>query len=222
MTTAEDFLLVMTDLGTGKARVGSMEADAVFGGAFLFDLVAGGRLALDGEGRKARVVVALDSPPDQPLLRDAFDRVRARRPMSAQNAVTRLGKKGRASTYDALVVRGAVRPRAEKALGLFPVTRYEIVDTARRDDLVTRIRATLLHDQPADDETGPVIGLLSAADLTKALVDGPDRRRAKQRAKIVAEGDWASEGVRQAIQAAQTAMTVAIVGASVAGTAGSS
>jgi hypothetical protein len=222
MTTAEDFLLVMTDPASGKAPISSMAADAVFGGAFLFDLVTGGRLVLDGEGRKARVVVALDSPPDEPLLAGAFERLRTRRPMSPRNAVTRLGKKGRVRTYEALVARGAVRLREEKTMGLFPVTRYEIVDTARRDDLVTRIRASLLHDQPADTETGPVIGLLSAADLTKTLVDKRDRQRAKERATIVAEGDWASEGVRQAIQAAQTAMTVAIIGASVAGTAGSS
>src|SRR4051812_42703355 len=136
MTTAEDFLLVMTDPATGKALIGSMEADAVFGGAFLFDLVAGGRLALDGKGRRAKVVIALDSPPEEALLGGAFERIRARRPMAPQNAVTRLGRKGRARTYEALVSRGAVRPRAEKALGLFPATRYEIVDTARRDDLV--------------------------------------------------------------------------------------
>lgn len=222
MTTAEDFLLVMTDPASGKAPISSMAADAVFGGAFMFDLVVDGRLALDGKDRKARVVVALDSPPDEPLLAGAFERIRTRRPMSPQNVVTRLGKKGRDRTYEALAKHGAVRPRKEKALGLFSVTRYEIVDAARRDDLLARIRSSLLHEQPADAETGPVIGLLSAADLTKTLVDKPDRKRAKERAKIIAEGDWASEGVRQAIQAAQTAMTVAIIGAAVAGTASSS
>ncbi len=69
-----------------------------------------------------------------------------------------------------------MRSRPAKALGIFTVSRYEVVDSARRHDLVNRVRASLLHDQPADAETGPLIGLLSAADLTKLLVDKPDRK----------------------------------------------
>lgn len=223
MTTAEDFLLVMTDPTTGKPMMGSAETDALFGGAFLFDLVAAGRLALEGEGRKARVAITSQAPVDDPVLQAAFMRLHGRKPQSPQNAVTRLGRKGRVRTYEALVRKGAVRTRDEKVLGLFALTRHDVVDTVRRDDLVRRIRASLLTEQPADAETGPVIGLLSAADLTKKLVDRSDRRQAKARAKVVAEGDWASEGVRKAIQAAQSAMTAAVIAASVAGaTAGSS
>ncbi len=222
MTTAEDFLLLMTDPHTGKATIGSTETDPVFGGAFLFDLVAAGRLALEGTGRKARVVVALDAPLDDPVLQAAFERVRARGRQTPQGAVTKLGKKGRARTYETLTAKGVVRPREEKVMGLFPVTRHDVVDTAGRDHLVQQIQACLLHHQPADARTGPLIGLLSAADLTKQLVDKPDRQRAKARAKEISQGDWASEGVRKAIQAAQSAMTTAIIAASVAGTASSS
>jgi hypothetical protein len=66
-----------------------------------------------------------------------------------------------------------------------------------------------------------LIGLLSAADLTKLLVDKPDRKQAKARAKVIAEGDWANERVRRAIRAAQSAVTAGIVAAT-AGAAGSS
>lgn len=223
MTTAEDFLLVMTDPETGKPMMGMTETDALFGGAFLFDLVAAGRLALEGEGRKARVVITSEAPLDDPVLQAAFERLLGKKPQSPQNAVTKLGRKGRSQTYDALVGKGLVAAREDKSLGIFAFTRHDIVDTVRRDDLLRRIRSSLLTEQPADDETGPVIGLLSAADLTKKLVDKPDRKQAKARAKVVAEGDWASEGVRKAIQAAQSAMTTAIIAASVAGTtAGSS
>ena len=221
MTTAEDFVLVMTDPVTGKHLVGSTVSDAVMGGAFLIDLVEAGRLALDGEGREARVVAADHAHTGDALLDGAFDRVRQRGRQRPQSIVTRLGRKGRDRTYRALASRGAVQPRHEKAFGLFPLTRHDVLDTARRDDLLTRIRAVLLHDQPADAETGPIIGLLSAASLTKAVVDKPDRRRAKARAKVVSEGDWASEGVRKAIQAAQSAVTAGVVAATVATAGGS-
>ena len=52
--------------------------------------------------------------------------------------------------------------------------------------------------------------------------DRSERKLAKQRAKVIAEGDWASEGVRKAIQAAQSAVTAGIVAATAASAAGSS
>jgi hypothetical protein len=222
MTTAEDLLLIVTDLETGKPQLDSMKADPVIGGAHLLDLVAAGHLELDGQGRKAKVVVSSHTPAADPLLAQAFARVRNRGRQSPQNTVTRLGKHGRKQAYAALVAKGQMRARPAKALGIFPLSRYDVVDTARRHDLINRVRASLLHDQPADAETGPLIGLLSAADLTKLLVDKPERKLAKARAKVIAEGDWASEGVRKAIQAAQSAVTAGIVAATAAGAAGSS
>jgi hypothetical protein len=222
MTTAEDLLLIATDELTGKAQLDSMKADPVIGGAHLLDLVAAGHLALDGEGRKARVVVTSHAPVGDPVLEQAFARVRNRGRQTPQNTVTRLGKQGRKHAYAALVQKGQMRSRPAKALGIFPLSRHDVVDTARRHDLINRVRASLLHDQPADAETGPLIGLLSAADLTKLLVDKPERKQAKARAKVIAEGDWASEGVRKAIQATQAAVTAGIVAATTAGASGSS
>ncbi len=222
MTTAEDLLLIVTDPVSGKPQLDSMKADPVIGGAHLLDLVAAGYLSLDGEGRKARVVVTSHAPVGDPVLEQAFARVRNRGRQTPQNTVTKLGKQGRKHAYAALVEKGQMRVQPAKALGIFTLTRHEVVDTARSHDLINRVRASLLHDQPADAETGPLIGLLSAADLTKLLVDKPDRKQAKARAKVIAEGDWASEGVRKAIQAAQSAVTAGIVAATTAGAAGSS
>lgn len=222
MTTAEDLLLIVTDPLTGKPQLDSMKADPVIGGAHLLDLVAAGHLGLDGEGRKARVVVISHAPVGDPVLEQAFARVRNRGRQPPQSAVTRLGKHGRKQVYAALVAKGQMRARPTKVLGMFPVSRHEVVDNARRHDLVNRVRATLLHDQPADTETGPLIGLLYAADLTKLMVDKPDRKRAKARAKVISQGDWASEGVRKAIQAAQSAVTMGVIAATTATASGSS
>ncbi|GAA3522677.1 hypothetical protein GCM10022234_18540 [Aeromicrobium panaciterrae] len=214
MSTAEDFLLIATDPESGRTQLDSMRDQPVLGGAFLLDLVAAGRLTLEGEGRKARVVVQDPAPVDDPLTEEAFARVRNRGRQKPQSAVTRLGRSGRKRTYAALVAKGSVRHRPAKLLGIFALTRYDVVDTARRDDLRGRIRSSLLHDQPTDSETAPLVGLLSAADMTKIVVDKPDRKVAKARAKVLADGDWASEGVRKAIQAAQAAITASIVAAS--------
>ncbi|MDR7085241.1 hypothetical protein J2X11_000080 [Aeromicrobium panaciterrae] len=222
MSTAEDFLLIATDPVSGKPLISSPQADPVFGGAFLLDLVTAGRLTLEGEGRKARVIIANRAPVDDPLTELAFDRIRNRGMQKPQHVVTRLGKNGRKDLYESLATKGLVRSRQVKALGIFPLTRHDIIDTARRDDLLTRIRSALLHDQPTDAQTGPLIGLLSAADMVRIVVDKPDRKAAKAKAKVLAEGDWASEGVRKAIQAAQAAITAGVVAATSAAASGSS
>ncbi|AXT86637.1 hypothetical protein C6I20_16665 [Aeromicrobium sp. A1-2] len=222
MSTAEDVLLIVTDPSSGKPGLDSMKVEAVLGGAHLMDLVTSGHLGLEGKGRKARVVVTRAAPVADPILAAAFARVQNRRRQAPQNVVSRLGKQGRKTVYAALIADGRLARRPAKALGIFPLTRYDVIDTARRDDLLNRIRASLLHDQPADSETGPVIGLLAAADLTRLLVDKSDRRLAKARAKVIAEGDWASEGVRQAIQAAQTVLNIAMITASATAVSGSS
>ena len=220
MSTAGDLLLLTTDPTSGKSTIGSMESDAVLGGAMLYDLVELGRLALEGKDKKARVAVADRAPVPDPALEAAFARVRDRKPAKAQNIVTRLGKHGQKNLYSALAAEGSVRARDKKLFGIFPLTRHDVLAKVRRDDLLRRIRASLLQGQPPDDETGPLIGLLSAGNLVKFVVDRPDRKRAKKRAAEIAEGDWASESVRAAIRAANAAMTAAIA-ASAAAASGS-
>jgi len=219
MSTAADLLLLATDPESGRPGIGMTERDAVLGGAILYDLVTLGRLRLEGEGRKARVTVADPSPVPDPALEAAFARVRDRRPARAQSIVTRLGKNAQQHLYQELAEHEAVRPRDAKLLGVIPLTRHDVLDQARRSELLGRVRGALLHGQDPDDETGPLIGLLSAGDLVKLVIDRPDRRRAKKRAAEIAKGDWASEGVRAAIQSAQAAMTAAVVasGAAAAG-----
>jgi hypothetical protein len=220
-TVAENLLLVSLDPESGKVRLPSMASDAVLGGAVLIDLVLLGRLELVGSGRKARVAVADRTPVDDPDLQTAFDRVWQRGHQVPKSIVTRLGKKQRKAVLATLERKGLVRDAQRRFLG-FPLERFELVDVARRDDLVARLRQVLLQDQPADQVTGPLVGLLLAADQLGLVAEKRERKAAKARAKVVAEGDWASEGVRRAIQDAQAAMNAAMTATIVAGAASSS
>ena len=221
MTVAQDLLLVALDPGSGKVRLPSTSSDVALGGAALTDLVLLGRLELVGEGRKAKVGVRDHAAVDDPDLQAAFERVRQRGPQVPKNVVGRLGKKQRKAVLATLVRAGVLRDREEKVLG-FAVERFELVDVARRDALLGRLRQVLLHGQPADGTTGPLVGLLLATDQLGLVVeDRRDRKAAKARAKEVADGDWASEGVRKAIQEAQLALTTAVVASTAAATSGS-
>jgi hypothetical protein len=51
------------------------------------------------------------------------------------------------------------------------------------------------------------------------VVSVDDKRAARRRAKEIAEGDWAADAVRGAVQEVQTAVTVAVVAATSGSTA---
>ncbi|WP_149359617.1 GOLPH3/VPS74 family protein [Lolliginicoccus suaedae] len=224
MGVAHDLVLLTTDPQSGKSYISSTVSDAVLGGALMLDLIAAGRLAMKGEGRRARVQVLDKRPLGTPLLDDALGRLADRKPQKSANAVTRLGKRAQREVYGELAEQRAVARRRVKILGLFPTTRHDVLDTRRRSDLASSVKACLLRGARPDEVTGPLIALLSAADIIKPLVGKRDAKTARARAKKIAAGDgsteWASKGVREAVQAANAAVAAGVA-ASVAATSAS-
>ncbi|MEH3067650.1 MAG: GPP34 family phosphoprotein [Aeromicrobium erythreum] len=208
MTVAKDLLLVATDPRTGRVRLATTATEPALGGAALVDLVLLRRLRLVGAGRKARVEVVDRTPVADPPLQAAFARVWQQGRLTPKNTISRLGRRQRKVLLADLEAAGALRRQRRLLL-----ERYDVGDPVHRDDLVTRLRAVLLQEQPADETTGPLVGLLLATGHLGIVVDRRDVKAAKARAKVVAEGDWASDGVRQVIQDAQNAMT-AVIGTS--------
>lgn len=215
MNLAQDLLLVALDPASGTVRIPATQRGPVLGGAALVQLVRLERVGVEGERRRAQVLTLDPEPVDDPALEAAFTRIRQRGRQAPRAAVGRLGKGYRAAVLAALVDQGVLRERGATVLGL-PVQRLDLLDAARRDDLLVRLRAVLLQDQPTDDDTGPLVGLLLAAGLLELVVERPDRRQARARARVVAEGDWAAEGVRQAVAASQAAVTAALAGGAAA------
>lgn len=208
MTVAKDLLLVATDPRTGRVRLATTATEPALGGAALIDLVLLGRLRLVGAGRKSRVEVVDRTPVADPPLQAAFARVWQQGRLTPKSTISRLGRRQRKVLLADLETAGALRRQRRLLL-----ERYDVGDPVHRDDLVARLRAVLLQQQPADETTGPLVGLLLAIGHLGIVVDRRDVKAAKARAKVVAEGDWASDGVRQVIQDAQNAMT-AVIGTS--------
>ncbi|MDR6118038.1 GGDEF domain-containing protein [Aeromicrobium sp. SORGH_AS981] len=206
MTVAKNLFLVAIDPRTGRVRVVTRTVEAALGGAALIDLVLLGRLRLEGSGRKARVEVVDRTPVSDPALQTAFERVREQGRQTPKSTIARLGRRQRAVVLRDMEAAGTVRRQRRLVL-----ERYDVADVVQRDDLVGRLRAVLLQEQPADETTGPLVGLLLATGhLGIAVTDRRELKVAKERAKVVAEGDWASEGVRGVLQDAQNAMTAVL------------
>lgn len=219
MTTliAEDVLLLLLDDETG--RLESTHLDPLLGGAVLMELALAGNLEVrtDGTWSRSRVHVLTDGPvPGSPVLRDALVEVREKE-RSAQDLVPRIGKGLKDTLLDGLVERGIVRLDEDKVLGLFPRRRWPAVDSRHEDDIRQAISAALLHGVTPDQRTAALIALLHAVDRAHRTVDnqGAPGKVVKARAKEISEGEWAAKAVKDAVAAAQAAMTAVMVSTTV-------
>lgn len=222
MSTPADLALLALDPATGRSRLGS-HADLILGGGVLHDLLLAGRIAVDGEGRHARVSVVDGSPTGSPVVDPALARLASRgKALRPRDAVGRLGKGLPKAVHADLVARGLLVDRSDRWLGLVPRARYVVLPAAGRDELVAGVRAVLLGEREPDERHGALAALVGAADLVRHLVPRERRREATKRAKTLTEGAWASEGVRAAVKASEEAMMIAVMAATTTAAAGGS
>ena len=107
-------------------------------------------------------------------------------------------------------------------LGIFSTTRWPAEDSVHEAGVRQQITNALLLGQDPDERVAAIISVLAAADMLRTVVDKPDAKAAKERAKAIAEGNWAADGVRSAIQEMQSAISAAVmVSTTVAISAGS-
>ncbi|MDH2416842.1 GPP34 family phosphoprotein [Nocardioides sp. CER19] len=223
MLIAEDLVLLAYDDEGGRADWRMTERlDAALAGALLIELTEAGRIGLDGEGRKGRLQILDTTPTGEPVLDAALARLEGRDGRRPKDVIGRLTKRLRTDLLEGLAARGVLRLERDRILGLFPRSSWPAEDSSHEDQLRARLQGVLVTGLTPDSRTAAVIALLHAIDAIPRVVDKADRRVARARAKEIAEGDWAAEATRKAVQEVSAAvMTVVIAGAVVAGGSGS-
>ena len=211
---AEDLLLLLLDDDSGKLT-GPTYLDTGIGGAVLVELALAGLVEVSkGSGIWARAKVRTTNAPtpSDPVLAEAVEVVRAKE-RTAEDLVPRLGKKRRDVLLGRLRERGILEEREDRVLGLIPRRRWPAVDSSHEEDLRRAIGDVLVRGSRPEERTAALIAVLSALDLVHKVVDreGLSAGDVKKRAKQIAEGDWAAKAVRDAITAAQAAVTAAMV-----------
>ncbi len=222
---AEDILVLMLDDRSGAPSTDATTLDYGLAGAVLVELSLAERLRIGAASRwrRAMVTVTDGSPTGNDVLDDALASIVAR-PGTAQKIVVRLAKGLRERLLDRLVDQEVLRVEHGRVLGVFPRKRWPAADTGDEDALRRALRQVLVGGGPADQRTAAVISVLASMDRAHKVLPDLDRearKQAKQRASALAEGDWASQGTRQAIKATHDATTAAIVAATVAATTAS-
>jgi hypothetical protein len=206
---AEDLLLLLLDDEKGTLPAVT-SVDEALGGAVLVELALMRTVDVrKGDGAwGSETVHATGAPaPDDPVLRDALAVVEEKE-RTAQDLVARVGKGLREMLSERLVERGFLERRDGRVLGIFPRTRWPAVNGAHETDVRRGLSTALVHGVTPDDRTAALVALLHALDRAHLTVDtqGVGNRTVKQRAKDIAEGDWAAKAVSDTVQTAMAAM----------------
>ena len=227
MLLAEDLLLLLTDDETGKLVATPAHVDLALGGAVLVELTMAGRVDVTGEGsdKPGRLVVRDPSPPEDLVLAHGLEVVAERAGKKPVSAVAPLGKKLRGRLYERLVGYGVLRAEHDKVLGLFPRQVWPTEHAEHEAEVRARLEQVLVQGLTPDPRTAALVALLRALRVLPKVVDprvhALSKRELDHRAEALAEGDWAAESVRKAIDQLTAAVTAAVIASSTAGGAAS-
>jgi len=218
---AEDLLLLLLDDEKGTLTH-SDKIQPLLGGALLLELALAERIEVAEKTSRwstAKIAVLAGAPVEEPLLVKGIDIV-GEKSRSAQDLVNRLGKGTKDVLLAGLADRGLVRPVEDKVLGLFPRTTWPATDRTHEAAVRELLQGALVHGLTPDTRTSALIALLSAIDHAHKVVDRGElpAKDVKRRAKEIADGAWAAKAVKDAVTAAQSAMTATLVATTVATT----
>jgi Golgi phosphoprotein 3 GPP34 len=225
MLLAEDLLLLVTNDASGRLSVPSSQADAGLGGANLLELTLLGKVDVSGPqdpGKPGRIVVRDPSPPGDDALDAALRLLAGQEGKKPSAVIGPLGKNLRPALYQRLAASGVLRATKGRVLGIFPVRAWPAQDPGHEAGVRAQVTQALIQPGTPDQRTAALISLLHALKCEHKVVDprscGLSRRQLRARAEEIAQGNWASDAVRKAIDE----MVAAVAAASAAATAASS
>ena len=228
MLLAEDLLLLVTDDASGRLAASGSQVDAGLGGANLVELTLLGKVDITGEqdqGKPGRIIVRDPAPPEDDVLDAALETLAARQGSKPSAVIGPLGKNLRPVLYERLAAGGVLRAEQRRALGIFPTRTWPTQDPGHEAEVRQLVTQALVQPGEPDERTAALIALLHALRCEHKVVDPKpyqlSRRQLRARAAEVAQGNWASEAVRKAIDEMMAAVAAAVA-ASTAATAATS
>ena len=222
---AEDLLLLVTDDTSGKLSAPAAQVDVGLGGANLVELTLLHKVDISGHedpGRRGRIIVRDPSPAGDDVLDAALQILVAREGSKPSAVVKLLGKNLRQTLYQRLAGSGVLRAGRGRTLGVFPTRTWPTLDASHEAEVRQLVTQALIQQTAPDERTAALIALLHALKREHNVVDPGayqlSRRQLRARAGEIAQGNWASDAVRKAIDE----MIAAVAAASAAATAASS
>jgi golgi phosphoprotein 3 len=216
----QDVFLLAHDDESGK-NTASMTLQGAMAGALLLDLAEQTLVVVEDD--KVHVT---DAAPSDPLLAKAQAAVRDepkhKKAGHWLSALPRALKPFDRTVGESLVERGVLGEEQGKVLGIFSTTRWPERDPEPERALRAELRDALLSEAEPSARVFLLAGLLSQYGMVDRLVDKPDRKQARARAKdlskLAESTDAISKAVGDSVRAAQAAMMAAVIASTAAST----
>ena len=208
----EVLLLAMRD-EEGTIAAGTMYQYAI-AGAVLSELVLQGRVAVDDSGRKKLAKVIDPRPTGAPLLDECLDKIAAGKPKPLDHWVGRFAniKNLKHRVAARLCARGILREEEGKILLVFTRTIYPESDPRPEQEIIERLRRAVFTDRrDIDPRTVVLVSLANSAGILKVVFDKKELKARKDRLEQVINGELMGKAAKEAIQAMEAAVMVAVI-----------
>jgi hypothetical protein len=121
-------------------------------------------------------------------------------------------KKLKHRVAEKLAHRGILKVDQDQVLLIFTRTIYPEVDPRPENEIIERMRRAIFTEiGDVDPRTAVLIALAKAADLLKYSFDKKKLKERKARIEAIANGDLVGQATKEAIQAMQAAVMVAVI-----------
>jgi hypothetical protein len=203
-----------------KDKKGTVESGAHYthavAGAVIAELLMNERIRIDEQSkRKKLVVVESTTPLGDPLVDECLAKINeAKKPKKIQEWVMKFAgiKKLKHRVAEKLAHRGILKVDQDQVLLIFTRTIYPEVDPRPENEIIERMRRAIFTEiGDVDPRTAVLIALAKAADLLKYSFDKKKLKERKARIEAIANGDLVGQATKEAIQAMQAAVMVAVI-----------
>ena len=210
----EILLLALRDQEGTIAQAGSMYQYAI-GAAVPAELLLSQRIAVDQTSRRKLVDLVDSTPFGEPLLDHCLEKiVTAKRRAALQTWGTRFAgvKNLKHIVAQELCKKGILRADEDKVLMIFTRKIYPEVNPEPELELIERLRQAIFTDtSDIDPRTVVLISLANASGLLRIVFDRKKLKSRKKRIEQIVNGELTGKAARDAIQAMQAAVMVAVI-----------
>lgn len=210
----EILLLALRDREGTIASSGSMYQYAV-GGAVLAELLLQGRVEIEHVRKKKFLKLIDPTPFGDDLIDQCLTKVaNAKRRAVLQTWVSRFAgvKDLKHIVARGLCRRGILMVQEQDILLFFKRNVYPEVNPEPESEIIARLEEAIFTDNPdIDARTVVLLSLAKSADLLKVVFDKKRLKARKTRIEQISNGDISGKATKQAIEAMQAAVMVAVI-----------
>ena len=210
----EEIMLLALRDEEGTIAPGTMYQYAI-GGAVLAELLLNKRIGVEESKKKKLVNLVSSKPVGEPLIDECLEKInRAKRRASLQTWVSRFAglKNLKHRVAEQLCNRGILRTDEGNVLLIFTRKIYPEANPEPERKLIERLRkAVFTYSRDVDPRTVVLVSLANTAGLLKVVFNKKKLKDRRARIEQIINGEMTGKAAKEAIEAMQAAVMVAVI-----------